>query len=31
MPQAALDRGAADLVLSPDAIASYFARGEGAQ
>lgn len=27
MPQSAIDRGAADLVLSPEAIASYFARG----
>ncbi|HSI05090.1 MAG: chemotaxis protein CheB [Myxococcota bacterium] len=30
MPRAALDRGAADLVLSPEAIASYCARGESA-
>ncbi len=27
MPKAAIDRGAADLVLSPEAIASYFAPG----
>lgn len=27
MPRAAIERGAADLVLSPEAIASYFARG----
>lgn len=27
MPRSAIERGAADLVLSPEAIASYFARG----